>query len=102
VDDADRIVIPAITFWEVALLVRKGRLALRGGRSAGEWTGEVLSIPRVQAAALTPEIAVAADALQMHSDPADRFIAATAIQLEAPLITKDRLLRDLPWLKTIW
>jgi PIN domain nuclease of toxin-antitoxin system len=47
-------------------------------------------------------IALEADALTMHADPADRFIVATALRLEAPVLTKDRLPRDLRWVKTMW
>jgi PIN domain nuclease of toxin-antitoxin system len=51
---------------------------------------------------LTPEIAVTADALSMHADPADRFIVATALLHDAPLVTKDHLLRRLRFVKTVW
>ena len=100
--DADRILIPAIVFWEVSLLVCKQRLRLNGGQPVGAWTQQVLAIPRVQEIPLTARIAVTADAADMHPDQADRFIATTAHQLDAPLVTKDRLLRDLPWLATTW
>jgi len=99
---ADRILIPAIVFWEISLLVRKERLRLNGDQPVGAWAQQVLAIPRVQEIPLTARIALAADAADMHPDPADRFIATTAHQLDAPLVTKDRLLRDLPWLATTW
>ena len=99
---ADRILIPAIVFWELSLLVRKEWLRLNGDQPVGAWAQQVLAIPRVQEIPLTARIALAADAADMHPDPADRFIATTAHQLDAPLVTKDRLLRDLPWLATTW
>ena len=99
---ADRILIPAIVFWEVSLLVHKGRLQLNDNQPVGAWAQQVLAIPRVQEIPLTSRIALAADAADMHPDPADRFIATTAHQLDAPLVTKDRLLRDLPWPATTW
>jgi PIN domain nuclease of toxin-antitoxin system len=99
---ADRVLIPAICFWETSLLVRKGRLSLKRGQPVDEWASEVLAIPRVIPAALTPALALAADALQMHPDPADRFIVATALEQRSLLVTKDDLLRSLPWLKTVW
>ena len=99
---ADRLLIPTIVFWEVSLLVRKERLRLNDDQPVGAWTRQILAIPRVQDVPLTPRIAIAADAADMHPDPADRFIATTAHQLDAPLVTKDRLLRDLPWLATKW
>ena len=99
---ADRILIPAIVFWEISLLVRKERLRLNGDQPVGAWAQQVLAIPRVQEIPLTARIALAADAADMHPDPADRFIATTAHQMDAPLVTKDRLLSDLPWLATTW
>lgn len=99
-DKAERIGLPAIVFWEAALLVRKGRLDL--GMSAREWAERIQLIPRVDALPLTPEIAVVADSLRMHPDPADRCIVATAILHRVPLVTKDRSLRRLKIVKTIW
>ena len=99
---ADRILIPVIVFWEVFLLVRRERLRLNDGQPVGAWARQVLAIPRVEEVPLTAGVALAADAAEMHPDPADRFIATTAHQLDAPLVTKDRLLRDLPWLATTW
>lgn len=102
IDRAERILVPAICFWETALLVRKGRLALKRGQPATGWAGEVLAIPRVHAVALSAELALAADALSMHPDPVDRFIVATALAESCPLVTKDDLLRGLGWVETIW
>jgi PIN domain nuclease of toxin-antitoxin system len=99
---SDRILVPAICFWETALLVRTGRLSLKRGQPVDEWASEVLAIPRVIAVPLTPTLALSADALQMHPDPADRFIVATALEQRASLVTKDELLRSLSWLKTVW
>jgi len=100
--DAEIIHVPTIAFWETALLVRKGRLALKRSQPVSDWAAEILSIPRIAAAPLDAFIAMAADGLDMHQDPADRFIAATALELECPLVTKDDLLRGLSWLKTVW
>ena len=96
----DRLGIPTIAFWETALLVRKGRLELEMG--AAEWARKVCSIPRVTVLPLTTEIALLADTLAMHADPTDRFIVATAMVHDAPLGTKDALLRELPFLSTVW
>jgi PIN domain nuclease of toxin-antitoxin system len=97
---ADRLGIPAIVFWEVALLVRKRRLDL--SMSVAEWTRAIQTVPRVEALPLTAEIAVQADELEMHPDPADRFIVATAVRCGAPLVSKDRLMRGLSFIETIW
>jgi len=100
IEKADRVGLPAIVFWETALLVRKGRLDL--GMSVREWAEKIQLVPRVEALQLTPEIAVLADGLRMHADPADRFVVATAIHHRVSLVTKDRPLRRLKILKTIW
>ena len=100
--EADRLLIPSIVFWEVALLVRKGRLRLNRNQAVAWWAESLLSIPRVEEVPLTHQLAIAADASDMHPDPADRFIAATAHHYHAPLVTKDRLLRDIDWLATVW
>ena len=100
IGSADRLGIPAIVFWEAALLVRKGRLDL--GLAPREWTEKIQMIPRVDALPLTAEIALLADSLKMHSDPADRFVVATAIHHRVPLVTKDKLLQPLNIVRTIW
>ncbi len=95
-----RLGIPAIVFWEVALLVRKHKLDL--GMPVSEWAIRIQAIPRVHVLPLTAEIALLADSLVMHADPADRFIVATAIQHQAALVTKDKLLRPLKIVTTLW
>lgn len=91
----NRIAISAITPWEIALLVSKGRLRL--GADLMDWIREALSKPGVQLVPLEPEIAVASTRLpfEMHSDPADRILVATARHLGATLVTADRALLDL-------
>ena len=87
IDGAETLGTPVVLFWEVALLARKKRIKL--GISAIAWMRDVLSLPRIQALMLTPEIAVAAESLKMHPDPADRFIVATAAYHNAALVTGD-------------
>ena len=97
---AERLGIPAIVFWEIALLVRKRKLDL--GMPVNAWTQAIQSVPRVEALPLTAEIAVHADELEMHQDPADRFIVATALRYGAPLVSKDGLMRAQRFVETIW
>jgi len=97
---AERLGVPSIVFWEVAMLARKHTLAL--DLPTNDWAEALLRIPRVQPLPLTPAAALAADALDMHPDPADRFIVATAVEHDAALLTKDRLLRTLKMVRTIW
>jgi PIN domain nuclease of toxin-antitoxin system len=84
--------ISAISFWEIALLIKKGRM--RRPNSVGELRHQLLSSGAAELP-LTGEIAISAGELEgLHNDPADRFVAATAIIHEATLMTADeRLLR---------
>jgi PIN domain nuclease of toxin-antitoxin system len=76
--------------------------AARSRHAGSEWADGILTIPRIEALPLTPEIALMADGLAMHADPADRFVVATALRHGASLITKDRPMRGLRFVKTIW
>ncbi len=84
--------ISVISFWEIALLATKRRL--RSIDSAAE-TRRLMLGSGINELPLTGEIAILAAELQaIHADPADRFIAATAIAHDATLVTADeRLLR---------
>ena len=57
----DRALISAITPWEIALLVSKGRLIL--GKDVLDWIREALAIAGVSLVSLEPEIAVASTRL---------------------------------------
>lgn len=98
-EGAERVGIPAVVFWEVALLARKRRVVL--GMPAHEWTDRVLGIGRVEEVPLIAAIAVRADGLAMHDNPADRFIAATALA-HGPLATMGALLKKVSGLVTVW
>lgn len=90
----NRIAVSAITPWEIGLLVNKGRLQL--GADVMEWIRAVLAKPGVQLAPLEPEIAVASTRLpfEMHADPADRILVATARHRGATLVTADGALLE--------
>lgn len=81
--------VSAITPWEIGMLVAKGRLTL--AKDALEWVEEVLALPGIRLAPLAPSIAVASTRLpgELHGDPADRLIAATARHLSVALVTAD-------------
>jgi PIN domain nuclease of toxin-antitoxin system len=92
--DADDLIVSAITPWEIALLVSKGKLRLT--RDVGEWMDLALQLPGIRLEPLSPAIAVASTRLpwEVHSDPADRILLATARRLDATLVTVDRLILD--------
>ncbi len=91
----DRVIISAITPWEIGVLVSKKRIDLY--RDVLDWIRDALAIPGMILAPLAPEIAVASTRLpfEMHADPADRILVATARHLGATLVTADGELLDL-------
>ena len=84
----------AISFWEVAMLAARGRIDLR--QSPQSWRGDWLRAGLVEIA-LDGALAVAAAELaEFHPDPADRFIAATAMARGSTLITADQAMLRWP------
>lgn len=101
-EQADVLLVAAISAWEVGMLVAKGRLGL--DRDVADWVDEALALPRLQLAPLSPRVAVRASHLpgELHGDPADRMLVATALENACPLITKDDLLLRYPHVKAVW
>lgn len=89
---ASSLAISAISVWEVAMLESRGRVQLR--MSCLEWVAESTRRAGLRIVPLSPEIAVASTRLpgELHGDPVDRIIAATARHEGAVLVTRDRLL----------
>jgi PIN domain nuclease of toxin-antitoxin system len=81
-----------ITAWEVGLLVSGNRLNLL--MTPQRWFARLLNVPGMRLAELSPDILIASSFLpgDPPRDPADRIILATARDLGAALITRDRLL----------
>jgi|SRR5580700_2364833 PIN domain nuclease of toxin-antitoxin system len=98
IKDAERegnLRISVISIWELAMLEKRGRVALP--MNVRTWVEQALSKPGIAVAPLTAEIAIESAHLpgnEMHGDPADRMLVATARVLGAKLVTKDaQLLR---------
>ncbi len=85
----------AVSVWEVALLVRKGRYAL--GQPVELWRGDILAAGIEEIAVDGTMAALAVGLPDLHNDPADRFIAATSVRLGAQLATSDA--RLIAWSK---
>jgi PIN domain nuclease of toxin-antitoxin system len=93
--------VSAISAWEAAMLVRKGRLELRGPVS--DLVAATTHLPSVRFLDVSPAVALASvDLDELHADPADRMIVATALREGADLITKDARLRAWPHVATLW
>ena len=100
--DGGRILVSAITAWEIAMLINKNRLALTMDLS--EWLDTVRSIDAVQFVPIDNEVAIQSVQLpgDFHPDPADRMITALARHYSAMLVTSDDKIRNYRHVKTIW
>jgi len=100
--EREEVLISSISAWEVALLVRKGRLRL--AMPVEDWIARSEALPFVQFVPVDNPIALRSNHLpgEIHEDPADRIIIATALTLGAPLVTRDTKIRDYPHVETIW
>ncbi|MGD0332172.1 MAG: type II toxin-antitoxin system VapC family toxin [Xanthobacteraceae bacterium] len=86
--------ISPISAWEIGMLASRGRLQLL--IRAERWFSNLFDAPGVLLADLSPDLLIASSYLpgKPPKDPTDRIIAATARDLGATLITRDRALLD--------
>jgi PIN domain nuclease of toxin-antitoxin system len=94
------IYVPVIVLVEVAEAIHRG--VVRCDRGYRRWTDQLLGSGGFLAVDLTAAIVREAESLYAVPERGDRLIAATAVHLGYPLITKDPALAKLPALKTIW
>ena len=97
-----KLLVSSISAWEVAILVKKGRLRLT--MDVTDWIAIAENLPFIQFIPVTNSIAVKSVnlPLPLHDDPADRIIIATALSTGASIVTKDKKISDYSHVKTIW
>lgn len=84
--------VSAISFWEVAMLAERGRIVLPV--PAERWRADWLQAGLVEIP-LDGRLALRSCRLaNLHRDPADRFIVATALDRNVPLVTADQKILD--------
>lgn len=97
---AKEIGVPAISLWEISMLEERGRITLSLPRL--QWFDLYLSSGRFRLLPLTPAFADKSVSLNMHADPADRLIAATALLNERVLVTADHKIIASGVVRTVW
>lgn len=89
---AGQLGVASISFWEIAMLVRKRRLDIR--IEFDVWRFELLQNGLLEIP-LQGSTALRAGQLQnFHGDPADRMIVATVLEHSATLVTADQKVLD--------
>ena len=93
--------VSVISALEVAQLVKKGILELP--LPMPEWFEEALAGSSIACLPVTPTLLHASTVLpDIHKDPADRIIIATAQTRGARLVTADETIQTYPNLTTVW
>jgi PIN domain nuclease of toxin-antitoxin system len=101
--DSNELWFSSISVWEILLLAEKDRISL--GQDIVKSVREIFRRVPLKEAVLNQEVAIQSRIVQLpHQDPADRFLAATAMVYDLTLVTADsRLLsaRDVPILAAL-
>jgi PIN domain nuclease of toxin-antitoxin system len=85
---ANELAVSTVAFYEAGRLLRRGRV--EGPSTLRGWRVQLLSLG-VREILVSPEIAMlAAELDDLHGDPLDRIIVATALVEDAILLTADR------------
>ena len=87
-----RVLVSPVSAWEIGLLARRARGTLSFQPSPQGWFSDLLALPGMRVTPLSSTAAIAASYLpgQLHGDPADRLLIATARELDVPIVTRDR------------
>ncbi|HVZ69637.1 MAG TPA: type II toxin-antitoxin system VapC family toxin [Rhizomicrobium sp.] len=93
-DQGRPVYLSPITAWEIGLLAKKGRF--KSSLTPRRWLDRLLSFREIALCELTSEVLLESSFLpgDLHRDPADRIIAATAREYGYTVITRDRALLD--------
>lgn len=90
-DTANEVWLSPITTWECLRLADRGRIALRPDPAT--WIREQHRKLRPKEAPINHEVSIKSRAIDLpHPDPADRFLAATALVYDLVLVTADERL----------
>jgi PIN domain nuclease of toxin-antitoxin system len=89
-----------ISIWEALLLIEKRKLEMH--EDFRKWYGRTAEDLALEEAAVTWQVVhEMRSILPNHRDPADRFLAATAIIYDLVLVTADQKLMGVPGLKVL-
>lgn len=98
----EEILVSSVSIWEIALLLKKGRLEFF--IDTDRWLEKLENLSFVRFIPVDNWIAYRSVNLngEFHKDPADRMIVATTLINRATLITSDRKILDYKQVQTIW
>lgn len=94
--------VSSISIWEIALLIKKGRIEFF--IDSATWLEELEGLSFIRFIPIDNQIAQKSVNLDenFHKDPADRMIVATALLYGAKLITSDEKIINYKKVQTVW
>ena len=99
-DPENQLWISPVSVWELLMLSRKQRIRLN--EDPVSWARRMIEKLALHEAALTTEVAFESESLGLeHSDPADRWLAASAKVYNLTLVTGDKKLIGAPGSKVL-
>jgi len=98
IEQTERVAVSVISCFEIAQLVKGGRLVLP--LPVSEWLQEALAPAGIELLPLSPAITCCAvDLTDIHKDPFDRMIIGTALNYHAKLMSVDGHFKNYPELQ---
>ena len=84
------VLVPPMSIWEIGMLVDKKRMEME--MDVLDWVTQALDDPGIQLCPVTPRIAIQSTRLpgNLHGDPVDRLLIASAYEENATLVTCDK------------
>ena len=90
----DRVFLSPMSIWEIGMFVQKGRIEFE--IDVLEWANTALEASGIRLCQITPRIAIQSTRLpgNVHGDPVDRLLIATAFEENLVLVTCDKKILD--------
>ena len=92
--------VPTIVLVEIGEAVRRGAVTLAEGLEA--WAHRLATSGRYHIVDLTLPIVLRAHELYLIPERGDRLVAATAMELDCPVVTKDAGIARVPGVDALW
>lgn len=100
-ENTSRLSVSSISAFEIAIKHRRGALKLPF--QPMKWFVEVLDFHGIQEIFVDAKVAILSVELpSLHNDPCDRIIVATAMEMKAPVLTPDALIRAYSGVEVVW
>lgn len=94
------IFVPAPVLWEMSMLLEENDIRL--AKPFAEWVDALFQYSMINPVSFDEDTVKVFHNLRYHTDPFDRAIVATALQMDLPLISSDRKMHELKPCRLFW